>query len=392
MRKGILYIVLVLSINYSCVTPFEFQTDTFEKVIVVEGSISNEAKSHIVKLSYTYPLGSSGSSTSITDAQVFVVSSSDQFETFEHDENGIYKSRDNWSGIAGESYHVVIITSDNERYESNSEELKSSPLIDSIYQRFAELPSVETNQNEPGIQFFIDAHDETNSAEYFRYEWEETYRVIVPFPSLYEAEDTLLVLRKEQVGICYQNDSSNILLIATSINNTENRIAEFPLHFIFSSSQHIRSRISILAKQYAITEKAYEYYRKLKENSESKGSLFDKQAGGIVGNVFSVTNSDELVLGYFEVAGYSEKRAFFSASNFDERFQQADFQYSCKFDEAFHMHLDSARIFVSRFFTFQIYYFFPGPETMQDSAYIYPRICTSCDWYADNFPPDFWID
>ena len=387
----------------SCTIPFDLSPEGFDKVLVIEGSLTNEAKNHIVKISYTYPLIGDAERSFVNDAVVIIEDQDETLTTLLSIGDGEYITAWDFQGQVGSEYKLIVRLPGGKQYESHFQELLYSPPIDSIYDSYEELPDTETDQNQWGIQFFLDTHDDTGNAKFFRYEWIETYKIEVPFPSTYYVENEEILPRSESVGICYSSDSSNNILISTAVNNSQNRISEFPLRFIFQSEQQLRSRYSILAKQYALSETSYHFYRALKENNESVGSLSDKQTGPIVGNMMNIDDPGEVVLGHFEVSGVSEKRVFFSNDDFDNRFAPAQFNYRCIYSDAIVFdipttidYFTSPELFIQRIgFDFNPFYQIgfiieTSNPAAADSVYLYPNTCTSCDWYARSTPPSFW--
>ena len=65
-------------------------------------------------------------------------------------------------------------------------------------------------------------------------------------------------------------------------------------------------------RQYALDQAAYLFWKMIHDVNETQGSLFDTQTGAVPGNI----HGDGQVLGYFEAGGVSEKRVFFSPSDF----------------------------------------------------------------------------
>jgi hypothetical protein len=57
----------------------------------------------------------------------------------------------------------------------------------------------------------------------------------------------------------------------------------------------------------------------VQENNEFAGSLFDKQKGSVYGNMMSLDDESIPVLGFFEVAGVSEKKRIFKPDEFEEQ-------------------------------------------------------------------------
>jgi hypothetical protein len=65
-------------------------------------------------------------------------------------------------------------------------------------------------------------------------------------------------------------------------------------------------------KQYAISEKAYNYWSAVQRQSQNTGGLYETQPVSITGNIHCIDNPEEVVLGYFMVCSYTEKRIFIS--------------------------------------------------------------------------------
>ncbi len=71
---------------------------------------------------------------------------------------------------------------------------------------------------------------------------------------------------------------------------------------------------ALQANQQVINEETYEYFRKVKEQSERTGTLFDPVPQPILGNIFNVEDDLEVVLGHFYLYRFSFDRIFFNQS------------------------------------------------------------------------------
>ena len=367
-----------------CIKPYEYESVSYEENIVVDGLFTDKKEYQQVRLTYTYPIDVQ-SIIPIKGANVQVIDGKgNSFELMEI-QSGVYRTTDSIAGIPGEEYQLQFSLSNGKRYESKPSKLIKSPPIDSIYDHYAELPSDVKNRNEGGIQFFVDVHDDTNLARYFRYEWEETYVIHVPYPSnvIYYPETKSWEPRTEGVGTCYKTNYSNQLILGNSIGSKVNRLSEFPIRFVSGENETLRSRYSILVRQYVVDDPAYNYYRKLRESVESGGTLFDKQQGAVLGNIVSLDDPGEVVLGYFDVAGVSEKRAFFAYLELDEKLNRPRFNFSCT-----NSLIETTRDSVPYYYEFEgkliVTDDFPFPIQMA------PKNCSDCSWYATTIKPDFW--
>ena len=384
MKHGIM-LFLWLVVAGSCVKPYDFNPQSFEKVLVVDGAISDQPGPYAVEITYTYPLDTNLAER-VSNAEVWVEAADGDRIEYAGAQDGTYYSPPGFQAEVGDTYQLFIRMPDGATYASTAESLIKSPGIDSVYDRYAELPSSEGDRNVGGIQFFVDTHDETGVARFFRYEWEEAYEIRVPFPAAYELnEDSMLVPMQDEIGVCYRENASNNLIFGTTIGNSENRIAEFPIRFVSQEDQTLRVKYAILVKQYAISESAYLFYKRLRENNESGGSLFDQQTGSVFGNISSLDNNDQQVLGYFEVAGVSEKRTFFSNAELDPRLRVANFPFYCTSENSIKTVPDSVQYYLGQ--TGGHVY---GYSSMPPAAYIHNRSCTDCSFYASITPPDYW--
>ena len=65
-----------------------------------------------------------------------------------------------------------------------------------------------------------------------------------------------------------------------------------------------------MVKQLSISEGTFNFYNAIKEQDIEQGNLWTQQPFQILGNMHNVNYSEKPVLGYFIVAGASEKRIF----------------------------------------------------------------------------------
>lgn len=370
----------------SCTKPYDFDTTSYEKVLVVDGTITDQEGPYEIIISYTYSLDSSDAEM-ISDATVWMIDGDGNQVDFYLAEDGHYSSPDNFVGEVNQSYQLHIEMADGSRYYSSEQTLTEAPAIDSLYGIYAQLPDEDDSENVGGIQFAIDTHDDTGEAKYFRYEWDEAYKIIVPYPSSYDVlEDNTIVLLDTTKGICYKEDFSSSLIYGSTIGSSGNQLVEFPVRFVSEETQLLKNRYTIQVKQYAISETAYLYYKKLDESNESGGSLFDQQTGSIYGNIYSEADGEENVLGFFEASGMSSKRKFFDPSDFDDRLDVAGFPYSCLQSGVITTTLDSAYYYTEIGYNVITVSYYPPSVDVQT------RGCTDCSFYADTTPPDYWTD
>lgn len=386
--KNIAMAGLFITLVISCVEPFSVRSISFDKVIVVEGRLTNKPKAHYVKLSYTRPIGEQESAP-LTGATVWVEGDDGRKIAFTEKGPGHYECSEGIAGKVGVSYQLFFTTSEDKQYQSNRQELIASPPIDSIYDKYAEKAGSSAGEIKKGIQFFIDTHDETNTARYYKYEWEETYEVYAQFPSyyVYVAGTDTVVARTEEVSPCYPSASSTAVTLGTTATLTENRLSQVPVRYITSETDRLKNVYSILVRQFVISAVAYNFYNDVLKNNTDNGSLFEKQPGTVEGNITSVEDPEEIVLGFFEVSGVSEKRAFFKFEDLDKRFPWPEEQYPCSPPHRIST-TDSLEYYVKG-----KGYGIIGAEYNNGAfkASLAPRYCTDCRFRGPSTKPYFWI-
>lgn len=308
---------LLMQLLTRCIDPVDLNTVGSDQLLVVEGFLSDEAKAHQVSLSLSVPLDDTTNVIPEIGAEVRIVDSQGNTFNLAESSPGIYLTAPNVSGIVGEQYTLMINTRDGRAFSSDPVTLKRTPPIDSIYGRFLRN---QPNQ-ENGISIFVDTHDPSGQVRAFRWEYEETHQIQAAFPSELVwlggsnyPED--FMFREEQVGTCWDTQSSQNILIRSTQNLESPRISEFRIRFLPEDSRLMQKRYSILVKQYALDENAFRFWQTLRDLSESQGTLFDIQPGVVTGNIRSLNSNNETVLGYFDAAQVSELREFFEPNDF----------------------------------------------------------------------------
>jgi hypothetical protein len=148
------------------------------------------------------------------------------------------------------------------------------------------------------------------------------------------------------------------------------------------ASEKIFVRYSILIKQYALDRKAYDFYKMMKTNTESIGSVFDPLPSNLTGNITCVSNPSEIVIGYVAAASVDEKRIFISRNEIPSTFGNG-----CEITYVVN-HPDSLRHYLGpgRIWPYQTDGSFPA---ILGYYATYPR-CLDCTLRGSNVKPSFW--
>ena len=71
---------------------------------------------------------------------------------------------------------------------------------------------------------------------------------------------------------------------------------------------------SILVRQYALTDSAYNFFSLMKQNTQSLGSIFDPQPAPLKGNIQCLTTPSQPVVGWVSAGTLQQQRIFISRS------------------------------------------------------------------------------
>jgi hypothetical protein len=397
MKINITWLLAIFFVSLvSCVKEIDFETETFESALVIEASITNEEKNHEIKLSRTYRFEEDGPDPE-TNAIVKIVSANGDI-LFVESEAGNYVSVVAFRAMPNISYVLQIKTDDGQSYKSDETSLTQTTQIDAVY------AVRETNDDGVnGMSIYIDTYDPTGNSNYYRYEYDETYKVIAP---LWVDKDLIVVaddwpdcfvelVPRPNTRVCYNTVSSIDNIQGSTVELSEDRLTRFLVRAISSEDYILSWRYTILIRQYVQSQGAYTYYETLSDYA-GEGSLFSQnQPGFINSNMRSESNSEEKVLGFFEVTSVSSKRIFFNYEDYYPNEPQPPYASACpeispEIDLGHPADLCGPLLVLIE--GGDILYYreneFPGPR--EGPYYVVPTECGDCTRLGTTSVPDFW--
>ena len=301
-NRYFLYFMLIV-IVLSCKKPYlPALISSSASFVVVEGVINSGSDSTIIKLSRTANLADKKTANPLSGATL----------TVESDQNSSYQLVENTPGSYvspglnldnSKKYRLRIRTPDNQQYLSDFVVVINSPPLDSVNFKI-------TNN---GLNFYSNTHDPKNSTRYYRWDFQETWVFHANYPSYFKSDGTTVLprdLNNDNIYECWGNNNSSSIILGSSAKLSQDVITDNPITFIDASSEKIGIKYSILVKQYALTKDAFAFWENLKKNTEQLGSIFDAQPSQSNGNIHSVSNLHDPVVGYISVGSTTSKRIF----------------------------------------------------------------------------------
>lgn len=394
MKKNIfikaICIVSLHLVLLSCTEPYALQSNSYESALVVEATLTNELKQHEVKISKTFQLGERQNET---ENGAIVKMHGDNGTVYDFEQtDGIYRATTAFQAAQNVFYHLTIETADGNHYVSDEQKLPATNALENITATKTTVDGVS------GVQIAANSFDATNSSKYYRYTFEETYKVIVPNWSpnklLFTNADVVIIALRDdpQTRVCYSTNSSKYINITSTADLSEDRVSNYPIHFIPQNDNRIANRYSILVKQYVQNYEAFNFYRILKSFSSSENILSQVQPGFIYGNIQCTTNPNEKIIGLFDVATVSERRIFFNYEDLFPGELRPDYIDNCEIFEfdagcfGITCTANGYHALKSGYLTGKLAYY-------QNTGNIYKMVkpvCGDCTTFSSNLIPPFW--
>jgi len=310
----------------SCYKVYDPKIDPSEKVLVVNGMMTNKKEAYHIFLTSARPFNSTEEGLPERAANVYVTDDLGNSYKFNENDNGDYISDSfQFTGIPGHTYKLHIITADGTEYESEPQRLFPESYPDAVYAEFDNQEVLDESTglkiNTHGADILIDIRNKADSLSRFRFTSNlvrQYFYVIYPYlkPSvsfycwqtvdansninLTDEEYSLnsASIRKHQ--ICFLDD--NLFFSALYYSYKENPYTVVLTNFYQTYAIHHRI---LYLNQYTLNNETYLYYKSLNEQMQSEGKLFDPIATQLNGNIKCLTNPEKKAIGFFEASSVS---------------------------------------------------------------------------------------
>ncbi|WP_395807562.1 DUF4249 domain-containing protein [Daejeonella sp.] len=305
MKKNYITILIVsiLFFSLACKKPFIHDGITESPSLLVVEGVINTAGQTTIYLSRTLKLADKLKASNETKAKVQVEGQNNTIFPLTENTAGAY-SATQLNLNPNQQYRLRIKTATGKEYLSDLMTVRTTPAID----------SVNWEKTTEGVKIYVNAHDSKNNTRYYQWDYQETWEIRSSAYSENIYKNGVMVARDQNEMLalftCYVNEKSTGLLIASTAKLSSDVVHRFPLVTIQNRAEKLDVRYSILTKQYAIGQEAFEYLSIMKKNSEQQGSFFDIQPSEINGNIKCITDPNEMVIGFMTISGIMEKRIF----------------------------------------------------------------------------------
>lgn len=375
----ILFLLCCL-IASSCKDPFTPEVSkNYKDLLVVEGFINIGGTTQI-KVSRSIDLQDSRTTDPEKNATITIVGEDGSLVTGKSTENGECLLMTQTLAL-GKNYKVRLTLANGKVYETGYLATKATPEIDGI----------NYSITDKGFQIFANTHDPENNTRFYKWDYEETWEVGVPFVSTHEFKNSQVVPRDPSINIqrCWANSKSSSILLGSSARLSEDKITLAPIVFIPGNSVKVANLYSILVKQFGLTKEAYEYLERMKKNTEQIGGIFDVQPSELTGNLVCVSDPNEKIVGWVSAGTIVEKRIFISYK--DKPSSGINWVYSKNCDasmidkDSLVHYIRSNKFIVNETFAES----YPGGPLVYKYT-MSKEECIDCRLQGSNIKPSFW--
>lgn len=289
-RKFEFIAIPLLMLMAACVKPYYPEIDKYDKILVIDGMLTDDGDAPAVTITYSYQVESKRPEM-VRNAKVYINSSDGARYDLDEKSPGEYRYTGSMFKVEHGMSYQLIVEHDGNTFSSPYEKVIPVAAISDLSMQVVTEPS---NQ---GASIFISTKGTDQESKYYSWSYEETWKFRVP----------LITPQFDDRRICYASSSSVGINIGTTDIYTDNSFSNFPILFITSQGPKLSIRYSILVKQYSISRDTYMYLDHVKKTNESNGSLFDPIPSSMNGNITCETTP---VIGNFQVSSVSERRMF----------------------------------------------------------------------------------
>jgi hypothetical protein len=310
--RNIINGLTLLLLTGSCVESFTPEVEEIPEMIVISGRISSPGGQQIVEVSKSTPY-SEPYFNPVSKCTVIITDDKNNRFALKENAPGKYSGWIDWTYlIPGTGFRVEVTTPEGKQYQSDSETMLPCPPIENIYYEVKSKDTDDPDNPLYGIQFYLNTDASGYERKNFMWDLTETWEYHSKYliADYYDGRINFVGNEDDSLFYCWKTNRIYDIYTFTANNLTSGTITRYPLNYVSGNSDRLSVKYSLLVKQYAISENAYNYWNAAQRQSQNTDGLYETQPVSITGNIHCITNPEETVLGYFMVSSYTEKRIF----------------------------------------------------------------------------------
>ncbi len=333
------YIYLLLLLPLACIDPFEVEVPEGPQLLTVEGFLTTSPGPHIIKLSRSATYGSAfeGLVRPVRDATVIVRDDLGNvaFLAEDLDERGNYLTPEGFRAVVGRTYTLQIQLIEGNVYTSLPERIESVPEIKNLGYEIVRIPVEGETNDRSGVQLVVDVDDPADQDNFYFWRTGPSTFIIKTRPDLFfirpPAADDRDPDPKDCCDTCFQTEFfSNAGIYVANDDNFNGLTTRIPAGFIEDDGIRFVETHRAEISQISISAEAYRFLRLVRQQTEISGSVFDPPPANIRGNMISLDDPEEVVLGYFMAGAEAKEEIYIQASEMEFRQPAAQILDDCR--------------------------------------------------------------
>lgn len=307
--KKLLLCLFLLSVLIGCITDFTPDVQSVRGILVVDGMICDGVSEFRLSRSVGI-LDDLVGEEGIMNAEMVVERSDGVLFPAIHVDGGAYKIET--GTLVPDLEYRLTFSIDGVRYESSFLKPVQTVEIDSI--------SYQKAGWEKPVTVHVSSHARDDQSPYYRWSYRETWEVTATlFATLGYMDGKLISFDRNTSAntyYCWGRDSSKVMLLGNTKRLSENKVAQQKLFEIPSNDDRLSVLYHVEVSQMQLREEAYDYYQMMMDEIERTGGLFNMvMSAGDNGNIYNVSDPEEIVIGYVEVSNVTTKSRYIPFSD-----------------------------------------------------------------------------
>jgi hypothetical protein len=328
----LIFATLILSTLWGCEEYFQPDIDNVPSSYMFEGIITDQNGPQRVKITKSQSFNNQNNFEKVTGATLTIEDKNGTVYPLTENSPGFYITDSDIKGSVYHEYRLRAVMADGKEYISDYDMLQPSARIDSIIGEYYQTKIMRDGGDGIFYEETIDGiriKNNTDSRGYtpfYRYTCDFVYQ-----SEQYYVTDTAMpfsryIFRPANsygnifVGngnlYAHKNIQGNPLFFA----DRSSLFIEYPFIFEGLEFNLTSNAWMVQLNQYSLTEKAYNFWNAIVEQQKASNYLFDPIESQIEGNMHCVSDSTELVFGFFGASAVVKRcEAFTLRSNYNVR-------------------------------------------------------------------------
>jgi hypothetical protein len=313
IRRWLFLSIWIICMHVSCIQPFAPDLEKNEELLVVDGGITDAAGPYLIKLSKSARLQEKSRFIPYPKCKVSIEDDKGNILTLSESSLGVYQTDSLvQKGVVGRNYKLHIITPEGEEYESIPEMLMKPVGIQAVYSELEHRSDPQLFYGRDGLQFYLDTERSSEPTNFLMWKLQCTYkfRTDLLIFAYYTNGKRYQVKDEDTLKFCYRTAEIPELLVIGTEQSKQPELTRVRLNYEDNYSKALSIRYSLKVQQLTISEAAHAYWSTIKKLQAMQGELYTMQPYPVKNNLLNKTHPEKPALGYFTVAGSTEKRIF----------------------------------------------------------------------------------